>query len=397
MIINSITPFSLNSKNQNVQSANNRNRYIAPQLATLQKDTVSFTAKPSLIKVADFIEAKFDADSGRMNRIATTYLDVLESVAFKLKDMGFSFDRAYCEQNPVKSAKSYTSKIVRSGNFKVPDAIRATLYCRDPYDLSLLNDVLLPEMKKRGYVLAQTEMTIKDLMKRGYVPTAAEMKDLSKEKLVPDLDIRLDDVSDQVTKLAPNLRYSISHPQKSGYEDIQMRFVRDFDNKSNPVQHELIILFGPNTSKAKHEESKYVYTPLRELDELHVNLSDKTIGSHSYRAGRYIDLIKQMFRGKISEKLFLNAKNKDKYEIPDEIPISFNQDDISLFENYFSGLLDRVSSIYKETRSAANVTDSVKKQLTKDLRQDKAKIRAIHDKLKETIDYYNYLNDLKKD
>ena len=47
-------------------------------------------------------------------------------------------------------------------------------------------------------------------------------------KYVPDLDIRLEDVSDQITKLSPELRYSIGKPQKSGYEDLQMRFYPRF-------------------------------------------------------------------------------------------------------------------------------------------------------------------------
>lgn len=94
-------------------------------------------------------------------------------------------------------------------------------------------------------------------------------------------------------------------------------------------------MFGPNYSKAKHAESSFIYTPLRELDELHVDLSNKTIGSHSQKASRYIDLIKQMFRGKVSEKLFLNAKNKDLYDLSDSIPISFSETDVNMFENYF--------------------------------------------------------------
>lgn len=310
----------------------------------------------------------------------------MESVAFRLKDKGFSFDRAYCELNPVKSPKSYSSKIVRSGKFKVPDTIRATLYCNNPYDLDSLNS-LLTEMKKRGYVLGTEKMTIKDLMKRGYIPTEEEAKKLDLEKTVPDLDIRLDDVADQVTKLPEELKYSIGKPQKSGYEDIQMRFVRDFDSRKNPVSHELLIVFGPNYSKAKHAESSFIYTPLRELDELHVDLSNKTIGSHSQKASRYIDLIKQMFRGKVSEKLFLNAKNKDLYDLSDSIPISFSETDVNLFENYFSGLNDRVSSVYKEARKAPKITDSEKKQLAKDLRSDKTLLNKVHDNLKKAISH----------
>lgn len=398
MNIQSITPLNFINQLRSNQNLNNTTVIQPKYKNTLAADTVSFgSAASSMTKVSDFVEAQVSADSGRLNRIATTYLDVLESVAFKLKEKGFSFDRVYCEQNPVKSPKSYTSKIVRSGKFKVPDTIRATLYCNDPYNLSLLNDILLPEMKKRGYVLADTEMSVKDLIKRGYIPTDEELKNTSMEKIVPDLDIRLDDVSDQALKLDPHLRYSISKPQKSGYEDIQMRFVRDFDKKKNPVQHELIILFGPHTAIAKHEESEKVYTHLRNLDELRVDLANrKEIGSHAYRAGRYIDLIKQMFRGKVSEKLYLNAKNKDLYDISDEIPVYFSETDVSMFENYFSGLRDRINSVYSEMRKGAEVSDSVKKQLAKDVRYDRSLLSKIHDNLRQTIEYYNYKHDLKK-
>lgn len=388
MNILSITPAlsranHLNSINSPVQNKN----VTVPKLNNLSKDTVSFSGiGGASSKVSDFLEAQVAADTPRLRRLAITYLDILESVAFRLKDKGFSFDRAYCELNPVKSPKSYSSKIVRSGKFKVPDTIRATLYCNNPYDLDSLNS-LLTEMKKRGYVLGTEKMTIKDLMKRGYIPTEEEAKKLDLEKTVPNLDIRLDDVADQVTKLPEELKYSIGKPQKSGYEDIQMRFVRDFDSKKNPVSHELLIVFGPNYSKAKHAESSFIYTPLRELDELHVDLSNKTIGSHSQKASRYIDLIKQMFRGKVSEKLFLNAKNKDLYDLSDSIPISFSETDVIMFENYFSGLNDRVSSVYKEARKAPKITDSEKKQLAKDLRSDKTLLNKVHDNLKKAISH----------
>lgn len=388
MNILSITPAlsranHLNSINSPVQNKN----VTVPKLNTFSKDTVSFSGiGGASSKVSDFLEAQVAADTPRLRRLAITYLDILESVAFRLKDKGFSFDRAYCELNPVKSPKSYSSKIVRSGKFKVPDTIRATLYCNNPYDLDSLNS-LLTEMKKRGYVLGTEKMTIKDLMKRGYIPTEEEAKKLDLEKTVPDLDIRLDDVADQVTKLPEELKYSIGKPQKSGYEDIQMRFVRDFDSRKNPVSHELLIVFGPNYSKAKHAESSFIYTPLRELDELHVDLSNKTIGSHSQKASRYIDLIKQMFRGKVSEKLFLNAKNKDLYDLSDSIPISFSETDVNMFENYFSGLNDRVSSVYKEARKAPKITDSEKKQLAKDLRSDKTLLNKVHDNLKKAISH----------
>ena len=120
---------------------------------------------------------------------------------------------------------------------------------------------------------------------------------------------------------------------------------------------------------------------------MHVDLSNKTIGSHSQKASRYIDLIKQMFRGKVSEKLFLNAKNKDLYDLSDSIPISFSETDVNMFENYFSGLNDRVSSVYKEARKAPKITDSEKKQLAKDLRSDKTLLNKVHDNLKKAISH----------
>jgi len=394
----SINPYiqGINNRFQYKNKANNSTVIQRSNLSGLSADTVSFTAS-SKAKVSDYLEAQLEADSPRLNRIATTYLDVLESVANKLKDKGYSFDREYCEKHPVKSPKSYTSKIVRSGTFKVPDTIRATLYCKNIYDLDTLVKDLLPEMKKRGYVLSNTDITLEEMIKRGYLPTDQESLNITKVFRIPDLDIRLENASEQLYKLSPEgLRYSISKPQKSGYEDIQMRFVREFDNKKNPVQHELIILMGPEYSIAKAEEYNKVYKYLREFEELNMKFEDSTPGSNSHKANRYMDLIKQMFRGKVSEKLFLNAKNKDLYDITDEMPITFSDTDIQMFENYFKGLKDRLNGSYKEARNAAKASEMVKRQLAKDLRQDKATLEKIQQGLKETIDYFNYKDDLNK-
>ena len=388
---------SINYRNNYLKNSHNSNTVMPSTLTGLKADTVTFTSRyhqKSVHTIGDALEAQMEANFPRLQRIATTFLDVLESVAFKLKDHGFSFDRAYCELSPVKSPKASKSKVIRSSSFKVPDQIRATMYCDDPYDLDKLN-LLLSEMKKRGYVLANTDMSIKDLMKRGYIPNPKEAKNLDATKLVPDLDIRLDDeVSEHITKLPPELRYSLGKPQKSGYEDIQMRFVRDFDTKKNPVQHELIVLFGPNYSLAKHNESSDVYSSLRLFDELHMPTPKDKDGSNAHKAERYMDLIKQMFRGKISEKLFLNAKNKDLYDIQDEIPITFTERDISLFENYFNGLRARLHSAYADAKKEATVP-SIKRQFTKDYKEDKEKLDTIQTSLRAAIEKYNYQSDLK--
>lgn len=386
----------LQNKNLTHKKSLNNSYVIQPKyLNTLDRDTVSFT---SAARISDFVANGVSNNMSRLQRIATTYLDVLESVALKLKNDGVTFDREYCELHPVKSPESYTSKVVRSGSFKVPDAIRATLYVKNPYDLSILNDKILPEMQKRGYILARTDIKHEELMKRGYLTPPGGNLATAKVYSLPDLDIRLDDVMNDghINQLAPELRYSISKPQKSGYEDIQMRFIREFDKKKNPIQHELIILFGPNYSQAKQMESDKVYSFLRKFDELNMKFSDNTIGSHSQKANRYINLIQQMFRGKISEKLFLNAKNKDLYEIADEIPITFNETDQKMFDSYFSGLKDRLASCYKEKLTSAKVSESAQKQLKSELRQDRLLLKKIQDSLQETIDYFNHQSGLKE-
>ena len=298
--------------------------------------------------------------------------------------------------HPVKSPESYTSKVLRSGSFKVSDAIRATLYVKNPYDLSLLNDKILPEMQKRGYVLAHTDIPHEELIKRGYLTPPGGNLQTAKVYRLPDLDIRLENARENIYQLSSDLRYSISKPQLSGYEDIQMRFIREFDKKKNPVQHELIILFGPNYAHAKQLEYERVYKFIRDFKELRMKFTDETLGSHSQKASRYISLIQQMFRGKVSEKLFLNAKNKDLYDLSDEVPINFSETDIKMFESYFSGLKDRLASCYKEEKNNAKVSESALKQLNSDLRHDRTLLKKVQDNLRETIEYFNHQSGLKE-
>lgn len=378
----------------NPQRTTHNSTVMHSNLSGLSADTVSFSGKN---KISDFVAKGVSDNMDRLERIATTYLDVLESVAGKLKDDGVIFDRAYCELHPVKSPESYTSKITRSGSFRVPDAIRATLYMKNPYDLSILNDKLLPEMKKRGYILADVEVPLEEMRKRAYPLNAEDGLNIAKVFRIPDLDIRLEDAADNRHLLSHELRYSIGKPQKSGYEDIQMRFIREFDKKKNPVQHELIILFGPNYALAKHMESEKVYGNLRKFDELHLDFNEISSNPHAIKAKRYIDLIRQMFRGKVSEKLFMNAKNKDLYDISEEIPINFSKTDIQMNDSYFAGFFDRMKSCYTDLKIAAKASPSVTKQLNADARHDRALVSGIQENLQETIKYFNRLDDLKRE
>ena len=398
MNIQSVTPKFYDFKNKNNfqnTSVQKRNTFVSmPSVDTVSFSGVLKSGKPAVNTISDVIAAGIEKNKDRMTRIATTYLDVLESISLSLKKHGFSFDREYCEMSPVKSAESFVSKISRSGSMRVPDAIRATIYYSDPYNLTPIVEGLLPEMQKRGYVLANTEKTVEDLLKRGYVMKSA--KNLQETVSVPDLDIRLEGISEQVVVLPPELRYSVGKPQRSGYEDVQMRFVRVTDKSDYPVNHELIILFGPNYASAKHLESTRIYAHLRDFNKLRMKFEDNTVGSNSQKAQRYIDLIEQMFRGKVSQKLFLNAKNKDLFAIEEEIPIRFSKEDISLVETYFAGLNDKLNSCYVEKRKAGNPSQLVLKELTQDKRHDRALIKKIQEGLSSAVEYFNHVSGVKE-
>lgn len=345
--------------------------------------------------VSDIMEDSYKKDvERRLTRISTTYLDIIESIAMKLKDYGVSFDREYGEANAIKSAQSFSSKIKRSGNFHVPDRIRATLFVKNPYDLSLLDEKILPEFEKRGYVIADNYTDVKGLMKRGYVPTEHEL--VMNKKLMPDIDVRLEDTNDSMAKFASKYPYSIGRAQKSGYEDIQMRLVRQFDESKNPVQHELIIIFGPNYAAAKHIESDRIYSNTRKYGELLYSnyLKDET--ANSQKLNRYIDLIRKMMTGKISEKLYENAKNKDLYNIADDIPINITSEHINAFENYAASLYNTLSDCYSELRKINRNNPELIKEINSAYKKDKKIISEVYVKLKESLEYFKS-GDYKKD
>ena len=122
------------------------------------------------------------------------------------------------------------------------------MYCKNIYDLSVLKEQIIPEFAQRGFLLAPKEVSLEKLESTGYIPTKTEQK--RGYVIKRDLDIRLD--NEQITKTVPEYASYISKPQDSGYEDIQLRFIRSYDTKENPLQHELIIIPGENYAKAKH-------------------------------------------------------------------------------------------------------------------------------------------------
>lgn len=338
MNIKPITPF-------NMKNNLNNNYVIQPRFVqTLRHDSVNFTQS----SIKDSIELAHERNMEKYKVYAEVFFDALDSVAKEFEDYGVSFDKKYAHKNPIKSASSLSSKISRSGSFDVPDLIRTTMYIQNPYDTEFIYEKFLPAMENRGYVLAKVNGK-------------------------PDIDFRLE---------------GLGEVKSSGYEDIQMRFVEKHGSSKNKIKHELIILFGPNYAEAKHNESEKVYNALRAFKELNLDTKDAKMGSHEFKAGRYIDLITIQVENKISKKLFDNAKNKDFYKIDDIAPIYFTDENKKLMKNYFAALKDRIRDAYKIKRAEARNSELATIQLRKDEKDDLALINYIQDLLRSSVKYF---------
>ncbi len=334
----------------NIKSVNNF--YFTKSNLSVKNNTNPLSVKrnnPSFgqTTIRDSFEQQYENNIDKYMVYAEIFFDTIENVAKELDGYGLVFDREYAMQSPVKSAKSMSSKVERSGSFDVPDLIRTTLYFSNPYDTDFINKKFLPSMEEHGYVLAKVNGK-------------------------PDIDFRLE---------------GVGSPQKSGYEDIQMRFIEK-KAKKNKIKYELIILFGPNYAQAKHLESEKVYNLIRQFDELHIDFTEAPIGSDQFKAQRYIQLIKTQAQNKISKKLFDNAKNKDFYNICEMSPITFTPQNKTLINNYFSALKDKTKNYYKHKKINARNSQLSLIQLRKEEKDDINLINYISSMFNATIKYF---------
>lgn len=440
-----ITPLYNNQRN-NIQNNAFQTKPIVNNLAPLKADTVSFGAAKFVVKPRTFedaVEDQFILESPRLLAIGKVYHAVSKVIAegsdgvFKISDN---------IEHLVKDPKTRVKKMIRSGDMKVRDILRITGYCKDPYNFDNLM-YWLNEMESVRYVLDKVPMEMNKLIKRGYIPTEEENiimsyisnpknKELNKHiipyfeekgyfsdeikkllqdlqqldhipshdefyeefgkvnKKVPDLDIRLNPdmiTPAQIKKLPEEYRYCISKPQGSGYEDIQMRFVRSYvKEKENQIPHEMIILFGENYHKSKSRESHFVYSHLRKFKELGVRkfFDNEKYDKETSKAKNYIELIEEMFRGKISKKEFINGKNKDYLGEKKEAKIFFTEDDEQLLNGYIEGLIKEIGKPYN--KAISKTAKSKRKPLRDALKADREIIRNdIQENLKATIEAYN--------
>lgn len=381
-------------------SDNNAQTVSAPKFdlvmaKPLTQDTVSFghTAKTRMV---DVLEHQAEKDMVRLRRIATNYLDNLQAIAAELEPFGVSFCRAYSDKNAVKSPSSQVSKMKRSKSIDLLDKIRGTLFSENIKDLELLNDRILPAFRDRELYLSPAPAKLEDLIPQGYVPTMDEISG-KKEVTIPDLDIRLAGVQDQVTKLDSNLKYSISKPQKSGYQDIQMRFIRGYDTKSTPDKIELIILPGKNYAFSKHLESEYIYNPImKELSELELMKKGYENIPEYNMIKLGMDVIRQILRTEISEKLFKNAEKLDCTDKKDVEQILINEETVQNLNKAFDDLEKLLARYYREAKKSKRIAESTRKRLNNEFKLDKEALAEIRKNTNDAIEFFNEKNYLTR-
>jgi len=345
----------------------------------IQCDTVSFKAKQVF---ADVMRVK---QPNRLKRLSANYLDNLAAIAEKFKDRGVSFCREYSEINSIKSEDSCGNKIARSNSIDIRDLIRGTLFMKDITDMKLLNEILQEFEDPRELVLYEDLIPIEDMIARGYIPKKNDGDTIK----VPDLDIRLDEGRENIIDLPENLRLSWSRPQKSGYEDIQMRLVRSYDDPENPVKHELIILTGENYAIAKHREYKGVYSITRKLDTLSLAKNKDDKNPHLRLVKASIDMIKQWCSLEISQKLFKDAKNKDILGIDSDSPISISKKDIETLKKYFEQLRKNIESYYTNALEAHSNNNKLQNQIKKEKKRSLELVESIEQELLTSVKKVN--------
>lgn len=369
MNIQSITPnLFINNRNSKVNNTNNYRHATMPMLNTLAQDTVSFSGtadkvsktvnkavrtvakKSSPSRIEQTIADGYVAKMNKYRTLGLRFMDTMTVITdgFIRKGYKVFFDRADCEAHMVKGKDSFVSKLKRSGESPM-DRVRATLYVEDPYDLKFIGRELIPALEERGLRIYMA-------------PDKVQGRRVLSKK--PDFDIRLDHVDPETIKYLPEeLRGCIGKPQKSGYEDIQMRLVDTLDGSKDVTPIELLIVFGKNYSKAKHDESYYVYDISRALrNEMHISKVDASDPrSPEYRVKNNIGVIVDCLNTNISKPLFINGKSVDFYHEEPTIPVDLNPSDCVKIRGLLNGIRDKIGIYYRaEGVKASSEREAVK-------------------------------------
>jgi len=349
--------------------------------STIQNNSVSFG---QALKFRDIFmdQLKKTSRKAQVQEYSNLFSAASSSIAKRLESKGVTYHETYNSISPIKSEDSYWSKVQRSG-LDVRDEIRRTFFCKNAYDLTVLEDII-KQYNDLGYAISPINIPVEKMVEKGYTPSKSELKKGFVE--LPDMDIRFD--RNNIAKFVPTLNGYISEPQKSGYEDIQLRFIKKSDQKNpNPIKHELIIIFGENYAKAKHFESEKIYKYIRQLNELKFYRSTKSEGLKK-RTGEYIDAIKTKLNLGISQKLFASANSLDVKKIDNEMLINVSEQEIKELGKYFNKLREKGHNYYEIAEQRAKTPARLKK-IKQEHEADSKLLAYIRKNLEESITFFN--------
>lgn len=355
MNIQAITPSLFVNNNRNIKRENSvNNNYYAtkPMLNTLAQDTVSFSGgadkvskavnkatkavrKKTPTRIEQAIADGYEAQMPKYQTRGKRFLDTLTVITSELQKKGYniSLDIEDSKAHMVKGKGSFVSKLKRSGGPPM-DIVRFTSYSEDVYNMKFVSD-LISAFKARSWDIYM-------------VPDKVSGRKVLSRK--PDFDVRLDHVEPGTIKYLPeHLKGCIGKPQKSGYEDVQMRLIDALDTSKDETPIELLIVFGKNYSKAKHNESYYVYDISRALkNEMHISKLDASDPrSPEYRVKNNIGVIVDCLNTNISKPLFINGKSVDFYHEEPTIPVDLNPSDCLKIRGLLNGIRDKIGIYYR--------------------------------------------------
>jgi len=349
----------------------------------LMADTVSFSGKNKVAKqvvhtLSDAFDQSYDNALAKRKAIARKFIDTISAITEEVD--GISFDRKFYEKTVLKSKKSFLSKLKRSGAAPL-DKIRTTIFNNDIYNFSILTKFL------------------KKLNERGYDIMMIEGERCGKKVLswLPDLDIRLDDVPEQeIKKLPPILRDTVSRQLPSGLSDIQMRIIDK--NAQDPEPIEIIIMLGKESAKAKQIEEDDIYQYLRVLkDELHVS-KIKKYDAHSplKRINLNTGIVASTLRNSISKPMYTNAASMDIDNKKLGLKVGIQEESGKVLKGLLEGIRNKIQVYYnaeiKKAKTLPNKEEAEKliDNLNMQYAEDLQNVINVQNGLNATIDKYSY-------
>lgn len=243
--------------------------------------------------VADYFESSYKDFEIKLKKEAGLFLHDIETMAKRLK--GVVFDRAAFEPKVLKDKESTFRKFYEKG--EISDPIRTTIYMQNAQDNYMS---VIAEMDKLGYKVVLNGKT-------------------------PDITVR----------------HAVT-AQPSGYEDVAIKFTKK--NRKHEIFREVIILPGPNYSRAKEDEHK-IYEIVRQYKLL--------TGKPPEFVEKHIDPIRAEIN-QLSKKIYANAKVVDEKGMGKSENVTFTKKNIVLIRQKLMELQEAFKAEFEKKNPTRN-------------------------------------------